>query len=147
MNIKKNVLPLSIALAIFIGSFYLYAKWSKTSFIDMKRVSTELNVSSKQLVANYLNDETHADSVFSGKIIEVIGLVKEVTFLNNRNTVILYGENSSSGIICDFDDKQIEEIKKISKNDTVMIKGVCKGFLKDVILLNCLLMNSTTPNE
>lgn len=112
----------------------------------MEKASAELNISSKNLVANFINDEERADTMFSGKIVEITWRVKEVTFLNNRNTVILYGQNTSSGIICDFGTNQLEEIKGLIKNQKITVKGVCKGFLKDVVILNCLLMK-TDLNE
>ena len=71
------------------------------------------------------------------------GKVKEVSFLNNTNTIILLGDENS-GIICDFSQNQTKEIKALTKNQTVIIKGIYKGFLKDVILLNCLLINDIT---
>lgn len=130
-----------ITLCIYINS-----RLTAENYIDIENVSTELNITSNQLVAHYTDNEERADHMFSGKIVEITGRVKEVTFLNNRNTVILYGQNTGSGIICDFGTNQLDAIKGLSKNQKVTVKGVCKGFLKDVVMLNCLLMN-TTLNE
>jgi hypothetical protein len=88
-------------------------------------------------------DEKVTNKKFEGKIIEVEGKIKEISFLNNTNSVILFGVDNS-GVICDFNKNQTEEIKKLTKNQTVKIKGIYKGYLKDVILLNCLLMKDKT---
>lgn len=146
MSKKRNIVLLVLSALLIAFCIYVNAKLTEESYIDIENVSTELNITSNKLVANFMDNEERADSMFSGKIVEITGRVKEVTFLNNRNTVILYGHNSTSGIICDFGTNQLEEIKRLSKNQKVSIKGVCKGFLKDVIILNCLLMK-TNLNE
>lgn len=133
---------LLLGAIVIVLSLYVHAKFQENAFVDIENISTELNISSKKLVANFLKNEEMADDAYAGKIVEITGQVKEVTFLNNRNTVILYGENNSSGIICDFGTNQSEEIRSLLKNDQVVIKGICKGFLKDVIILNCLLMKT-----
>ncbi|MDT7832937.1 hypothetical protein RQM59_11135 [Flavobacteriaceae bacterium S356] len=146
MSKKRNIVLLVLSALLIVFCIYLNSKLTAETYIDIENVSTELNITSNKLVANFMDNEERADSMFSGKIVEITGRVKEVTFLNNRNTVILYGQNTASGIICDFDTNQLEEIKNLSKNQKITIKGVCKGFLKDVVILNCLLMN-TNLNE
>lgn len=146
MNKKKNIVFVvfsAICIALFL---YINSKFQETSYVDIEHISTELTITSQKLVANFLKNEELADAAYAGKIVEISGRVKEVTFLNNRNTVILYGENTSSGIICDFGTNQSEEIKNLQKNQQILVKGICKGFLKDVVMLNCLLMK-TNLNE
>lgn len=142
MNKNRHITLLVFGIALIAVGMYVSSKLMAESYIDIENTSTELNITSKKLVANFIANEDRADHMFSGKIIEITGRVKEVTFLNNRNTVILYGQNTSSGIICDFGTNQLEEIKSLSKNQKITIKGVCKGFLKDVVILNCLLMKT-----
>ncbi len=146
MNKRRNIILIIFSAALVALCIYINWRFTSETYIDMEKASAELNISSKNLVANFINDEERADTMFSGKIVEITGRVKEVTFLNNRNTVILYGQNTSSGIICDFGTNQLEEIKGLIKNQKITVKGVCKGFLKDVVILNCLLMK-TDLNE
>ncbi len=118
---------------------YLYFRVSKEATINIVSATTSYKINSEDLVSDFITEETLTNKKFAGKIIEIKGKVKEISFLNNTNTVILFG-NENSGIICDFNKNQTEEIKALTKNQTVIIKGICKGFLKDVILLNCLLI-------
>nr|WP_271729736.1 hypothetical protein [Aquimarina algiphila] len=109
-------------------------------------MSTDTSVNSSELISLFMLNENSANSVYRNKVIEVEGIVKEVTFLNNRNTVLLHGNNKYSSVLCDMKDDQVEEIKKLKKGQKVRIKGVCKGFLKDAIILHCILIN-TPINE
>ena len=85
----------------------------------------------------YSNNEEKSDSLYAGKIIEITGSIKEITFLNDRNTIILNSNSETFGVICDINPNQKEKINQLQKNQKIQIKGICKGFLKDVILLNC----------
>lgn len=101
----------------------------------------EIKISSADLLASFMEDESKANSDFVERIIEVKGIVKEVTFLNNRYTVLLQGQGEYACLICDMDEDEIDQMNKVAIGDTITLKGVCKGFLMDAILLNCVLVN------
>ncbi|WP_299252661.1 hypothetical protein [uncultured Aquimarina sp.] len=138
---KKNKITFSLITLLLLGGLYIYFEFCNYTDIDIDKVSTEIKTSSKNLTASFIRNEKNANSIYKDKIIEVEGVVKEVTFLNKRNTVILYGNNKNSGVLCDMQSNQIMEIKKLVKGQNIVLKGVCKGFLKDAILLNCMLIN------
>ena len=140
---KKKIFLFIFISFLFIFGVYCYFKISKETVINIKSASISYNLYTDDLIADFRDNEKSANEKFAGKIVKIKGKVKEVSFLNNTNTVILLGDESS-GIICDFNQKQTKEIKALTKNQTVIIKGIYKGFLKDVVLLNCLLINDKT---
>ncbi|MGK0412111.1 MAG: hypothetical protein ACJA1B_000300 [Polaribacter sp.] len=140
---KRNIFLVVFISFLLIFGLYCYFRIQKEATIHMESVAASYHVNTDDFIANFKQDEKGTNKKFAGKIIKVKGKVKEVSFLNNTNTVILFGDENS-GIICDFDQNQTKEIKALTKNQTVTIKGIYKGFLKDVILLNCLLMNDKT---
>jgi len=103
----------------------------------LESISAELTLTANDLVATYTNDETKSNALYAGKIIEVTGTIKEITFLNNRTTIILNSTSETFGVICDINPNQKETIYQLKKHQKIKVKGICKGFLKDVILLNC----------
>ena len=102
---------------------------------------TDYSISSNELIATFLEDEANASAIYVEKTLEVEGVVKDITFFNDRYTVLLQGGNSISSIMCDMQDDQVLRIDQIQKGDTIVLKGICKGFLMDAILLNCILIN------
>lgn len=145
MKKLKNIFIVLISLTLFI-SVYLYVAYNfSSSEKNLEHINSEVLLSSNDLVANFLSNKKEANKLYTDKIIEVTGYVEEVTFLNNRKTVLLYTENKKSGIICDINKNEIEKVNQLKKHQQIMVKGVCKGFLKDVILLNCYL--DLKPND
>lgn len=104
---------------------------------------TEIKVHAKDLLASFIVDEASANEKFVEKVVEVEGVVKEITFFNNRYTVLLQGEGEYVCIMCDMEDGQQDRVELLSAGDSVVLKGVCKGFLMDAILLNCVLVNQS----
>ncbi len=131
-----------ISIIIVTICIYISLNLLDKKAIDINKALTFKNTESEILVANFLTNEKLADETYTGKVIEITGTVKEVSFLNNRNTLILQGKDKNSGVICDMNANQIDAIHKISIGDKITVKGICKGFLKDVVMLNCIIITN-----
>ena len=137
MKKKNKPLYIIVTILLLVNGYYYIIPYFKESNKNLELVASEASINSNDLIASYIISEEKTDKLYSGKIIEVTGFVKEVTFLNNRNTVILYSKHKTSGIICDINPSQIEKVKTLKEHQKITVKGICKGFLKDVVLLNC----------
>lgn len=136
--IKKNKALIIITIILLvINGYYYVVPYFKNSNKNLELVAYDASLNSDDLINSYLINEEKTDALYAGKIIEITGYIKEVTFLNNRNTVLLYSKNSNSGVICDIHPSQIEKVKTLKEHQKIIVKGICKGFLKDVVLLNC----------
>ncbi|WP_405206681.1 OB-fold protein [Aquimarina sp. LLG6339-5] len=140
MNRKNKIIIFLFGLLLMVGA-YVYIECYNTSHIDIINASTEISTDSQKLTASFISNENDANLIYKDKIVELVGVVKEVTFLNNRNTIVLEGENKNSSVLCDMQSDQLRMVKNLKKGQKIELKGVCKGFLKDVILLNCMLIN------
>ncbi|NER13443.1 hypothetical protein GWK08_08350 [Leptobacterium flavescens] len=139
---KKQLIK-NIAILFFVGLLILYAGLYRIFFkeVDMIKTPAEIRISSEHLVASFLANEPLANNRYVEKVIEVQGIIDEITYLNDRYTVFLQGGDKWSCLMCDMQPDQIEKVKKLKPGQKVLLKGICKGFLKDAILLNCVLLN------
>ncbi len=103
---------------------------------NIKEVAPKFAISSNDLLLEFIANENKANQKYVNEVIEVYGSIKEITSLNNRKTIIL-NTASNSGVICDINNSEQEILNDLKKNQFIHIKGICKGYLKDVILLNC----------
>ncbi|MFY9241400.1 MAG: hypothetical protein WAO74_00080 [Polaribacter sp.] len=145
MRPKNKIFLILFLIAIAIGAYYSFNPLLSSSEKNLENEKAELVLSSNDLVNAYSNNEKKSNNLYAGKIIEVTGTIKEITFLNNRNTIILNSNLETFGVICDLHSDEIEKIKQLKPNQKIRVKGICKGFLKDVILLNCTV--DILPNE
>ncbi|WP_439127430.1 OB-fold protein [Polaribacter sp.] len=145
MKSIKNLFYTIIVILLFVNIYVYVLPFFKSSERNLEKVPSEIALNSNQLVNYYLENEKNANYLYTGKIIEVIGFVEDVSFLNDRNTVLLYTDHKKYGILCDVNNAQIEKVKSLKKHQKIKVKGICKGFLKDVVLLNCYI--DLKPNE
>lgn len=145
MKSKNKVFILIVVLLILINIYSYVLPLFSESDKNLENEIPELILSSNDLINAYRLNEDKSDSIYAGKIIEIFGFVKEVTFLNNRNTIILNSDSDTFGVICDINPNQKLKIQQLKEHQKIRVKGICKGFLKDVILLNCSI--DLLPNE
>ncbi len=143
-RISKFLLLLTATL-LLAGLLWLYIWFNRLPEMNSEQLRTDFRVSSTELIASFRINEEEANARFVEKTIEVEGLVKEITFFNDRYTVLLQGEDSLACIMCDMQEDQSEQLDLIKKGDRIVLKGICKGFLMDAILLNCII--PTNSNE
>ncbi len=137
MNKKNKGLFILAALLLVVNTYYYILPYFTKSTKNLELVASDVSINTSDLIKSYQNNENKANILYNEKIVEVRGFVKEVSFVNNRSTVLLYSKDNSSGVICDVNKSQIKKIKLLKEHQEIIVKGICKGFLKDVVLLNC----------
>ena len=103
--------------------------------------STKTNVA--DIVDLYENDEAKANKLFLDKTIQVHGPVTEI--VNQQDTLInvfLGDINSLHKVSCLLDKKHFNLIKKYTAGQQITIKGICTGFLMDVELNRCIVVDN-----
>ncbi len=143
MKIKVTKSKISVFLLfLFLGLVIKFA-FFKNSLKNSSNQTAIATIKSDELIKSFALNEKKSNALYEGKIIEVSGKVKEISYINERITVILDSDSKTFGVICDINPTQKEKIKQLSINQKITVKGVCKGFLKDVILLDCFIEFST----
>lgn len=139
MKLKKIKFTFFLLILFLLVGFvvkYTLFNFSEKNIANQTAIAT---LNSDELINSFTLNEKKSIALYEGKIIEVRGEIKEISFINERITVILSSNNKTFGVLCDMNPNQKEKIKKLSKNETITVKGICKGFLKDVILLDCII--------
>ena len=139
---------LFLIFSTLVGILMVFGLWQlfgarKT---DMLKADTEMEITAQNLLSAF-NDEnqTLKDSLKTEQIVEVTGRVKETNLRNGRITVLLKGNTDSPPyIICDMLSHQKKVVSLFKPNDSVKIKGIFKGYLKDAVFLDCIVTFSQT---
>ena len=135
MKIRKiMILAVAVMIAIAAGTgYYLYNK-PVPSVADL----TAKAVSATDLFKDFSTNEQMANQSFLNKAVQVSGKVLEVSHNQNQQVqVILDAGDPMFGIACTLDDANA----RVKRGDLVTIKGICTGFLNDVVLTRSLLLN------
>lgn len=132
---KRIIIPL-LAL-VLIGAaigFYLYNK--PVASLDNKK--PDVVVTADEILADYESDEQAANDKYLGKVVEVSGKVSEVSTEGEKNKVTFETSNPISLVITELDEGN--SVEGIEPGEHATVKGMCSGYLSDVILVRATVM-------
>ena len=115
--------------------YYMYNK----PVASLENKKPDVEVSAVKLISDYEADEKNADGMYLGKIVEVTGKIAAITVEEGKTKVQIETGNPMSMIICELEEGS--EAGSIKAGDEIKIKGMCSGYLSDVILVQASLVN------
>lgn len=124
-------------LSIFIG-YTMYHK----SHINVAEKPVDIAITANILFADFSSDETKANTKYLNKIIAVKGKVANVEFNGEKAAISLQTEDDFGSVVCYLVQDEFKKSAEIKEGQEVILKGICTGFLMDVILVKCVVMNS-----
>jgi DNA polymerase I-like protein with 3'-5' exonuclease and polymerase domains len=132
---KLIIIGLVVAVIVAIGVYlYVFHKPARTAASEEAAYS----VTTSSLLAEFEADENAANAKYLEKVIKVSGIVSSVTENDASIIVYLAEPESTSGVSCNFLKTDLDK-SKITAGDKVFIKGICAGYLMDVMLNRCAL--------
>jgi hypothetical protein len=126
---KKILVGILLVLMFTCGVAYLmYNKPHRDPATEKS-----IKVSSIELFKAFENNEMEANKLYLDKVLEVNGKVTEVTTNQNGIPVIaLETEDALFGVRCTMNNTE----SVAEAGEIVSIKGICTGYLSDVIITN-----------
>jgi hypothetical protein len=130
---KKRILKWSLLFVLIIivtGGFIGYKMYNKPH--RNVEAAKGIAIAATQLITAYENNEADANSKYLDKVLEVTGEITEVSKNQKAETVITLKGTDMGGIICTLEGTAVTEAKP---GTSVTIKGICTGYLTDVVLV------------
>jgi hypothetical protein len=133
---KKQILIVIVVLGALVAAYGYYMYNKPVSSLENQKAA--LSLSANKLLSDYEEDEVQANKIYLDKILEVAGEVDKIEYANGKTSVYLVTENMMSSIICEMEKSNTE--LKIKKGENISVKGLCSGYLMDVVLVRCLII-------
>ena len=131
MRILLALFLIGILAAVLV---YLYTFRKTDPSVASKKADVE--IAAGELLKSFETDEAAANTLYLGKVVKVTGLVESVSEDSVGISVYLKEPDAMAGILCGFD-KKTNDISWVKKGTTVTIKGICTGYLMDVVFNRC----------
>ncbi len=138
---KRTILISSLFVVLLSLAFYAFINLKDRTKENVLRAEPKFYIAADHLIHTFSIEKKTIDSIVAEDIIGVEGVIQEINTLNNKQTIFLSNSGGDSSVLCDMQNNQIDKINDLKLGDTIRIKGVFKGYLKDVILLNCVITN------
>ncbi|MFC4634906.1 hypothetical protein ACFO3O_13380 [Dokdonia ponticola] len=131
-----KIILLGCSALLFIYAIFRYLETPE----DTHNVKTQVSLSSNELISLMSNKVDSSFYQYVDKAIEIESVIKEINKKEGVYTLLLSGDDKDTLIICEMQKNQNVHIQKLTIGDPIVVKGVFKGFLKDAVLLNCIIM-------
>lgn len=137
----RNFKILLIGLILIIISLYFIINLYNKPFIDIEKSNPKIEITALEILNDYQADERLANEKYVDNLIQIKGEVADIKYENGTSVITLKGENDFSNIICRMLPEANLEVLKLKKGAQIMVKGVCTGYLLDVVMVRCVLTN------
>jgi hypothetical protein len=132
---------LSIFLGIILaasGSIYALSEYSRKP-MGTEKLKPTFYLQASKLVSQFEQEEANATSRYADKVIAIYGPVSSINITDSSAAVFVGGQNRESSVMCQFDRHHLKTVRKLKPGYLVTIKGVCAGYLMDVVMVRCVL--------
>lgn len=133
----RNLLILFVTGMIIGVAVLLYTFRKADISVESKKADAEIDAVA--LLDAFETDESKANELYLGKVISVTGKVESVSQDSIGISVYLKEEDDIAGVLCTFD--KTSDVSAIETGSIAEIKGICTGYLMDVVLNRCALVS------
>lgn len=134
MSTQKKKLFKWVLLLVFItvltGGFVGYKMYNKPHRDVLH--ARGIHVPAAKLVTDYETNEEAANSAYLDKVLEVTGIITEVSKNQKGETVVVLDGTGIGTVRCTMEGSVQHDMKT---GASVIIKGICTGYLTDVIIV------------
>ena len=141
MKKKNKILIILIPFLLVVGVVYLFKEYSREP-ADLSDIKPIEKLKATQLMNAFEKDETKGNEKYSGRVVEVTGVISSID--NEEDTlvrVVLETGNLIHQINCTLASSEISISKKYNPKQVITVKGFCTGYLMDVELNRCVIVN------
>ena len=141
MNSKKLKILVGLILVLSI-SLLILLKLYNEPLLNVKNTNADIEVLAQNILEDYRMDEVLANKKYVGNLVQVKGEVSKISIDDGNSIVTLKDTNEESSIMCHMLPEENLKALKLKIGEQVILKGVCTGYLMDVIIVRCILINN-----
>lgn len=139
MKTKNLLILFFIAMLLLAGYVYFFVYHK--SHIDTFTAKPDFEIEAVELFRQFTENEVTANDMYLGTLLRVEGIVLSVDESDGEVVAIrLDVDDILDAVVCEPDPIYKREIPAINPGDRVVVQGVCTGFLNDVIINRCVVI-------
>ena len=139
---NKNI-KILIGLIILMSIVILFAlNLYNKPHLNVEKTEADLVINIHELLDDYKNDENLANGKYVDQVIQISGEISEINIENGNSIIIFKDSTGTSSVMCHMSPEENLKVLKLKKDGEIILKGICTGYLLDVIMIRCVLVNN-----
>ena len=136
---KKKIIIVVLILGLIVA-FVAYKMYNKPH-VNVFEKSADIITNADKILKDFSSDENTANTKYLEKIIKIKGAVSDIKIENEKGIISLETNDEFGSVLCHLSIESTKKIKEIQKGQDIVVKGICTGYLMDVILVKCEVIN------
>ena len=135
----KNIIIGTLLLGL-VGAFVAYKMYNKPH-VSVANSKSEISLTADKILNDFSLDEKLSNLKYLGKIIEVKGVISEINIEKEKGIITLETNDDFGSILCHLSEETTKRMSVLQEGQVITVKGICTGYLMDVILVKCEIIN------
>jgi hypothetical protein len=128
----RNILVSAVLLLLLVSGIFMYQYNKPARNIHGEEA---IRITAEQLFQQFSTNEQVANTLYLNKVVEVNGDVVEIKHTEQgKDVVVLKSTDPMFGTSCTLAQKS-GEMAMLKPGDKATLKGICTGYLTDVVLI------------
>lgn len=137
MNKKTKFIVIAVLILAFI-TVVLEVTYNKPH-TDVANSKADITLTAQTILNDFENNENNANAKYLEQIIEISGTISTLSMNDNKGIITLNNEGSIGSVMCHLTPEETLKFKNLHTGKPVIIKGICTGYLMDVVLVKCII--------
>ncbi|OEK07847.1 hypothetical protein A8C32_15305 [Flavivirga aquatica] len=132
-----------LIIIVVLTMVFVYVSIYNKPHINIEKSTANISIKSSDLLNDFTVDETKANEKYLDKIIQVEGIISEISLdKEGRRIIALEGEDLLGNVTCYLSNEKNKTNERLKRGQSIIIKGICTGYLMDVVLVRCIIINT-----
>ena len=140
MKKRRIILSISVLILLVIGVWIIESMYNKPH-ISVSNSKPKITILSQALLQDFESNESQANSKYLEEIIQVTGKISELDITRDQSVIALSADNAMGGVLCHLSSEQSEKTNSLKVGQYITLKGICTGYLMDVVLVKCVIVD------
>lgn len=124
-----------------LAAVFIYTRIYNKPHLDVNQVEADYVVTAEEILRDFKADEMAANKKYLDKVVQVNGEIKDIDTVDGVSVIVLAGNDNLSSIRCNMDPAENKNAITLKTGQDLELKGMCTGFLMDVILVRAVIVN------
>lgn len=140
---KALFITLVVVLIAALSALILYTRVYNKPHTNVYETPAQFRISAIELLEEFQSDESRANQRYLDQIMEVSGTIQNIETANGLSVITLGSEENLGGVICNMDPAENKRVLELEVGQELEAKGICTGYLLDVIIVRAVILNQT----
>ncbi|GAA4278612.1 OB-fold protein [Aquimarina mytili] len=138
---KTKIILINAVLIIILAVIFISVTVFNKPHTDVSENTPNFYLEATNVLEEFQDNETQANTKYLEQVLQITGTISELNITDEKGVISLSDNDSFGSVMCHIDAKENSKLTTLKVGQMITIKGICTGYLMDVVLVKCIILN------